>query len=461
MATTFPPLWHRVKENPTRLIDPECVQEAWQQFQSGRQLELFAGPPRDAKFTPYLTVMAMVIQALHGNTALTALRRLTGIAASASAFCRARQRLPFAMLVNVAGEMANRLIHRTERPGQWMGMRVFLLDATTFSMPDTPSLARVFGRTSNAGPKASRKPTFPFAHALAMLDLHTGFLVDLCVGPGYTNDLYGCPAMQRRAVGRGDLLLGDRHFGAIAHIALALHSGLHAVMRFTESGVDSGRRRTESHIPRYHSRPRIKILEDRRVTRHLPRKCPKWLDAERFAELAPTLRVREVIYVLECSGYRSRRVCLHTTLIDAEVYDAESLADIYFRRWQIEVDFRDLKKTMKAAVLKGQSPDVVFKEIWSYMMAYNLVRCAAIEAGATMGVDPNRVSFIDAWRWLRQRSTPSLDGIDGPACLAVNPPNPRHRDPRVIKRSPPNYSRMSRPRHEYFVDPTAEEVVTA
>lgn len=348
MATTFPTLWQRVKENPTRLIDPHDVDDAWKKFQSGRQLDLFVGPPRDTKFTPCLTVMAMVIQALHGNTALAALHRLTGIAASASAFCRARQRLPAAVLFEVATAMANRLIRRTQRPGCWKGLRVFVLDATSFSMPDTPSLARVFGRTSNAGPKASRKPTFPFAHALAMLDLHTGLLVDLCVAPGYTHDLHGCPAMQRRAVGRGDLLLGDRHFGAIAHLAVAVYHGLDAVMRVTESGVESERSGSESCIPRYHQPPRIRILQDKQVTRVLPRRCPKWLDVQTFAELPTTIRVREVVYVLECSGYRSRRVCLHTTLLDTEVYDAPSLADVYFRRWQIE-------RAVRAADPDGQA----------------------------------------------------------------------------------------------------------
>jgi len=77
---------------------------------------------------------------------------------------------------------------------------------------------------------------------------------------------------------------------------------------------------------------------------------------ETFAELPATICVREVVYVSERSGYRSRGVCLHTTLLDTEVYDARSLADVYLRHWQIEVEFRNLKQTMNAAVLKGQNP---------------------------------------------------------------------------------------------------------
>ena len=140
---------------------------------------------------------------------------------------------------------------------------------------------------------------------------------------------------------------------------------------------------------------------------------------------------------------------------------AEALADLYTRRWQIETHFRDLKRTMKAAVLKGKSVDVVLKEIWSYMLAYNLVRCVAVEAGEKLGVDPSRVSFVDAWRGLKQALTPRLDATSGPMNLKTNPVNPRHREPRVLKRPPPNYTRMSKPRCEYFVEPTENQEVAA
>ena len=316
MATTVATIWRRVKDDPTQFLDPALVLTARAKTKHHQQLELFRDPAREGKLSTYLTLAALIIQALHGNTALSALGRLTGVKADAGSFCRARQRLPLELLRHLANEMATGLMKRTEKPGLWKGLRVLALDATTFSMPDTATLANHFGKPSNAGPKPSRKPTFPFAHALAMLDIYTGLIIDVVVGPGYTHDLHGCPKMQRRAVGMGDLLLGDRHFGTVAHIALAVHHGLHAAMRVTESGLGVKRDTSESGIPRYHGRAEVEILLDRLINLKLTDKCPVWMDPQDFAKLGERVRLRKIVYVLRKSGYRSRRVCLYTTLLD-------------------------------------------------------------------------------------------------------------------------------------------------
>ena len=89
-----------------------------------------------------------------------------------------------------------------------------------------------------------------------------------------------------------------------------------------------------------------------------------------------------------------------TTLTDAEKYTAESLAELYGIRWRVEQNLRDLKQTLGMDILKCKSVDGVMKEIYAFVMIYNLVRLVAMEASRRQGVPPERISFIDALRWL-------------------------------------------------------------
>ena len=203
MASIFPALWERVKADPRQLLDPQLVDEAVARCNADQ-------PPRvsqrASRFTPYISVVATVIQALHGNTALTELVRLLGIGGCAGTFCRVRQNTPLELFERVAVEMAQSCLNATENLGTWHGLRVFVFDGTGFSMPDTPSLAAFFGKPARGG-KPSDKPLFPFAHALAMLDLASGMFVKACVFPGYTHDLRGTCELHRQLMGKGDLIL--------------------------------------------------------------------------------------------------------------------------------------------------------------------------------------------------------------------------------------------------------------
>lgn len=289
-----------------------------------------------------------------------------------------------------------------------------------------------------------------------MLDLTSGLFVKACVFPGYTHDLQGTCDLHRQLVGKGDLILADRAFASITHFAVVAWHGLDAVMRVKEKGHKGGKAKGRGldKIPRYKGSVRLKIISDGSVEKRLPTKAPTTVDASIFGDLPASVVLRQVIFEMHCSGYRSQRVCLWTTLDDALLHDAESLAALYMRRWQIEVAFRDLKRTMKAAVLKGRSPEVVLKEFWGHLMAYNLVRMVAVEAAGKRDVDSSGVSFICAWRWMRRMTTPPEDASDGPTGIVVNPVNPRHQDVRRTKRPPPNYSRLSKPREEYFLQPS-------
>ena len=167
------------------------------------------------------------------------------------------------------------------------------------------------------------------------------------------------------------------------------------------------------------------------------------MTAEEFAALPESIRLREVRYTVGRPGYRTRQVTLVTTLVDAGRYSAESLADLYGARWRVEQNLRDLKQTMGMDVLKCRTVDGVLKELAAYAIVYNLVRLVMGEAGRRQGVLAERISFVDAMRWLV-----SARPDDPLPVLIVNPVRPDRFEPRVRKRRPNQYPLMTKPRAE-------------
>ena len=116
---------------------------------------------------------------------------------------------------------------------------------------------------------------------------------------------------------------------------------------------------------------------------------------------------------------------------------------LYLSRWQIEVNFRHLKTTMGMEILHCKTVDGVLKELHVFAIAYNLVRLVMLEASKRQGVPLDRISFIDALRWLRD-AKPGTILTD----LIVNPWRPNRLEPRVIKRRMKAYNLMKKPRQK-------------
>jgi hypothetical protein len=171
-----------------------------------------------------------------------------------------------------------------------------------------------------------------------------------------------------------------------------------------------------------------------------PRKAPTWMTAEEYAALPATLTVREVRYTIDIPG-RTRVVTLVTTLLDPEKYPVADLAALYGQRWQIETNFRHLKQTLGMDVLRCESVPGVEKEVAVYALVYNLVRLVMLEAARRQEVPVDRISFVDAARWLAA----AIDGKP-PLELRVNRHRPNRVEPRAVKRRPKEYDRLNQPR---------------
>jgi hypothetical protein len=162
-----------------------------------------------------------------------------------------------------------------------------------------------------------------------------------------------------------------------------------------------------------------------------------------FAALPRSLLVREVRYTIKQRGFRTHQVTLVTTLLDPALYPVAELAQLYSDRWRVELNLRHLKQTLHLDVLRTKTVAGVNKELRMLALVYNLVRLVMLRAAREQRVAVERVSFIDALRWLvHAGSGPALDRL-------IVHPSPRGRvEPRVKKRRPKEYDLLRRPRAE-------------
>jgi Transposase DDE domain len=397
--------------------------------------------------TPAAIIHWFLLQVLHGNTALTHVSLMAGRAFSASAFCQARARLPLAVFRAVLREMARALIPDTEAIGRWRGHRTWLVDGSSFSMPDTPVLQAHFGQPGN-----QRKGCgFPVARLLALFHAGTGLLLEVAAAPLRSHEMSGIAGLLPLLTA-GDVLVADRGFCSFAHLATLIARGVHAVFRLHQKQIVDftpgrphaapGRKRGVEGMPR--SRwIRACGLRDQVVEYFKPAERPDWMSAAEYAALPGSIMVRELRYRVDVPGFRTREVTLVTTLLDEGLYPADALAGLYGTRWRVEEHLKALKQTMKMDVLKCKTVDGVLKELTMYAVAYNLVRVAMGAAAGRQGVVPDRVSFIDALRWLRGAEA----GEEMPE-LVVNPLRPGRYEPRCKKRRPKQYDLMRVPRAE-------------
>ncbi len=141
-------------------------------------------------------------------------------------------------------------------------------------------------------------------------------------------------------------------------------------------------------------------------------------------------------------GFRVRSVTLVTTLLDAEVYPLEALADLYRQRWQVETDLRHLKTTLGMDVVRCRTEAGVLKEVTMFALVYNLVRVAMTEAGRRQVYRSSGSASRGTLRWLAS----PLSALSLPR-LVVNPDRPDHVEPRACRSGAgKNYPYMIQPR---------------
>lgn len=413
---------------------------------------------RERQLDPVTTLHLFALQILHGNTACPHVVRLGAVNCTGEAYGQARQRLPLAVFERLLGAIRERLLGSpTLDDGRWQGHRTFLVDGSGASMPDTPALQQAFGQPGGQRPGCG----FPVVHLLAMFHAATGLLLNVIASPLRTHDLSRVGQLHPD-LSAGDVLVGDRAFCSFAHLALLAARGVFGVFRVHQRQIVDFRPRRRS-AARSHQRPErgrptsrwLKRLgrHDQLVEYVKPKTLPSWMSAEAYAALPEAITVRELRYTIAERGRRTRVVTLATTLLDETRYPATAVAALYGQRWQIETNLRHLKQTLRMDVLRSKTVDGVTKELAMYAVVYNLVRLVMREASRRQNVPVERLSFIDAVRWL-------AEAVHGPVELQLRrlPHRSGRVEPRAVKRRPKEYDRLTRPRHEYSKDLATQQL---
>jgi hypothetical protein len=436
MALNIPQIVSQFKADVAKALSPETV----------RKICGYLGHTwRDRVLDPVTTVHVFLLQILHGNTACTALSRLAGVPFTAAAYCYARKRLPLALFEDLLQRVCDALFPEIHETGRWFGHRTWTLDGSSFSMSDTAELQAHFGQPSGQAKGCG----FPAAHMLTLFHAGTQLLLRVLAAPLRTHDMRHAATMHPE-LDEGDILLGDRAFASFVHLALLFLRNMHGLFRCHQRQIVNfrvGRKHTRQRRPKK-GLPRSRYIRrlgrrDQLVEYSKPLTKPTWLDDATFATLPDTLLVRELRFDTPQRGHRTRVITVVTTLLDPIAYPAAEIAKLYLSRWQIEVNFRHLKTTMGMEVLHCQTVEGVLKEMYMFALAYNLVRLVMLEASRRQKVPLDRISFIDALRWLRDAGPETTL-----TSLVVNSSRPNRLEPRVLKRRMKEYSLMKKPRHK-------------
>jgi Transposase DDE domain len=404
---------------------------------------------RERCLDPVTTMQCFFVQIVNGNTACTHLRHLTKLDVSASAYCQARTRLPLEVFNRLLRAVGDDLQREPLEEGRWLGHRTFWADGSSFSMSDTPELQDHFGQPGGQQPGCG----FPVAHLMGLFHAGTGMVLKMLSAPLRTHDLSQVVRLHPE-LRPGDVLVTDRGLCSYAHLALLAQGGVHAVVRMHQNQivnftpgrphVEPGKRgaKGQKGLPRSRW---VRQLGPQDQVVHWPKPVsgPEWMTPEQYAQLPEHLRLRELRYRVLPKGFRVKTITLVTTLVDAERYRVEDLADLFFARWGIETNLAHLKTTMGLDVLKCKTVNGVLKELMVFALIYNCIRLVMSQAARRQQVAIERISFIDAMRWLA-----SAQADEPLPTLVVNRHRPNRYELRVRKRRPKPYPLMTKPRPE-------------
>jgi hypothetical protein len=347
----------------------------------------------------------------------------------------------------VARLVGRNLDARIDRRWLWKGRRVCLFDGSTVSMPDTPENRREYPLAYNQVPGTN----FAIARIGAIISLSCGAILELGTCR-YAGKGQGEVSLLRRlwdALRPGDVLLGDR-----------LMSGWVGMHLLKERGVDTVSRLSAHRRADFRKGTRLG-RDDHLVVWKKPTSI-RSVDRRTYNALPDSITVREARFLVEQPGFRTRSVVVVTTLLDPEQATRDELASLYRARWNNELDLRSIKVTLQMDTLRCKTPELVRKEIWAHVLAYNLIRTVMAQAAAREGVPPRSISFkatlqvLEAFRPLidhrAHRGEAHLAALYRQVlgAIAVHrvADRPDRFEPRMAKRRPKRYDRLTKPRGE-------------
>ena len=405
------------------------------------RVDVLSPAHRERLYPPTVTLSMFVSQALHADHSCqrvvnewATMRAVEGLplqSVRTGGYCRARQRLPVTMIRTLAQETGEHLCRQSALHWRWQGRCVKLIDGTGISMPDTPLNQSCYPQLSSQAVGVG----FPLARLLAVICLSTGGVLDAAIGPfeGKGHGEHGLLRGLLNAFQTGDVVLGDALYSSYWLLAALQSAGADGV--FTQH---AGRR---TDFRRGHRLGK----HDHIVTWNRPRQAPVWMSKEAYAAFPPSLTMREA---------RCGHLTLVTTMLDPQQVSPRALGELYKQRWHVELDLRAIKTILGMEVFRCQTPEMVEKELWTYLLAYNLIRVLMAEAAGRSSLHPRDISFKHtvqmtlSWLSLRRPSRKPTDISTLCTMIAqcLVGKRPGRVEPRARKRRPKSFPWLKVPR---------------
>ena len=400
-------------------------------------------------YTTAVTLWAFLSQVLHAKeqrSCAAAVARVVVLCVAlgrepcsddTGAYCRARARLPLELIQRATYHVADQAETQVPEAWLWNGRHVHLLDGTTVSTPDTPTLQAKFPQPTSQKPGLG----FPIIRMVVLLSLATAMVGGMAMGP-YAGKETGETALFRQLLDRlkpGAVVLADRYFCSYFMIALLMAMGVDVVFRL------------------HHLRRRAFRRGSAQLITWPRPKRPDWMDQETYQRMPRSIQVREVHVQVNQPGFRVQSLIIATTLTDADTYSCADIAELYHQRWLVELDIRSLKITLNMDVLRCKTPDMVTKEIWTCMLAYNLIRQRILQAALLAKRSPRQISFTAAmqkiaasWQAILLCDKPRVRTLIDVQLrdLATHRvgDRPNRLEPRAVKRRPKPHPLLNKPR---------------
>jgi putative transposase len=360
------------------------------------------------------------------------------------AYCRARAKLPVPVLQRLALDLADDGEDKLPSHWLWQDRHVHLVDGTTVSMPDTEENQAAYPQPPVQEPGLG----FPLARLVMLFSLASAMVQGMALGP-YAGKETGETALLRQLLERlvpGDIVLADRYYCSYFMIALLMEHGIDVVVRLHQCrGADFRRGRRLG-------------PGDHLVTWIRPER-PDWMDQETFDRMPLSLQVRQLQVQVAQPGFRVDSLVVVTTLLDADRYTKDDVAELYYRRWLAELDIRSIKITLGIDVLRCKTPAMVHREIWTSLLAYNLIRQSMLQAAFASELSPRQLSFTAALQKIAVSfETLATCGADVLVMLIEVHlqhlssqqvgDRPNRVEPRAVKRRPKPHKLLNQPRHQ-------------
>jgi Transposase DDE domain len=363
-------------------------------------------------------------------------------AQATSPYCQARALLPLDRLQQIHDQVVDEADQIIGCGQLWCARRVLVADGCTVTAPDTPENQKAYPQQAMQRPGCG----FPLIRIVVLLSLATGMLVGWATGNWFEHEV---PLLQTLwdYLRPGDVLLADRGFCNWSLLAQCLQRQLDAVFRL------KGSRRGDFRRGR-------RLSRDERLVQWRKPPEPAWTVSKKlWKQLPEVLTLRLVRCRLSIPGFRTRQVTLVTTLLDSQAFPPFKLAELYYRRWSMELSLRNLKTTLQMDQLSCKNPSNLEREIRMHFLVHNLVRRLMLEAACRHHVPLQRVSFAGSLACARRYSEALLqvrsqrqrrilqNRLLRLVAQDLVPGRPGRREPRAVKRRPKPYPLLNKHRH--------------